>query len=138
MRVSHDCREIFHVSRTSRKLVAKVFNMFKNFMGIFSPKNVTILSCDSHTEVHASVVNPSVRTFCKFTVQKFWDTCTNVLQQSCDSLEKTCEHLMTIWQENNTKRHSYECKRHSYECRETLSRMSCDCRMNENETKVMN
>ena len=35
VRVLHECRENFHVSRTSRELVAKVLNMFKNFMRIF-------------------------------------------------------------------------------------------------------
>ena len=35
VRVLHECRENFHVSRTSRELVAKVLNMFKNFMRFF-------------------------------------------------------------------------------------------------------
>ena len=35
-RHSCECRENFHVSRTSRELVAKVLNMFKNWMRIFS------------------------------------------------------------------------------------------------------
>ena len=47
-----------------------------------------------------------------------------------DKLEKTCEHLATIWRENKSKRHSYE-------CRATLSRMSRDCRTNENENKLI-
>ena len=59
---------------------------------------------------------------------------------SRDSLEKTCEHLATIWRENITKRHSYECRatvlrmkmkisyihgkivRHSHECCATVAR----------------
>ena len=38
VRVSHEYLENFHVSRTSHELVAKVLNMFKNFMRIFTPK----------------------------------------------------------------------------------------------------
>ena len=38
VRVSRECRENFHVSRTSRELVASVLNMFKNFMRIFFAK----------------------------------------------------------------------------------------------------
>ena len=38
VRVSRECRENSLVSRTSRELVAKFLNMFKNFMRIFSPK----------------------------------------------------------------------------------------------------
>ena len=43
---SHECRENFHVSGTSRKLVVKVLNMFKNFLQIFSPKIFARLSRD--------------------------------------------------------------------------------------------
>ena len=50
-----------------------------------------------------------------------------LVRMSCNNLEKTYEHLATIWRENKTKRHSYE-------CRATLSRMSCDCRENGNKT----
>ena len=46
MRVSHKCLENFHVSLTIHELVAKVLNMFKNFMRIFSPKYFARLSCD--------------------------------------------------------------------------------------------
>ena len=53
----------------------------------------------------------------------------SVARQSRDSLEKTCEHLATIWRENKTKLHSLE-------CRATLSQMSRDCRTNENENKL--
>ena len=37
--VLHECRENFHVSRTSRELVAKVLKMFKNFVRILSQQN---------------------------------------------------------------------------------------------------
>ena len=51
VRVSHECRENFHVSRTRRELVAMVLNMFKNFMRFFFfakifRKTVARLSCD--------------------------------------------------------------------------------------------
>ena len=46
VQVSRECRENFLVSRTSRELVAKFFNMLKNFMRIFSPKYFARLSCD--------------------------------------------------------------------------------------------
>ena len=87
------------------------------------------LSCD----VRASVANLSPRNFGEFTMRTFRDTRTNVVrmshesrasvaQRSRDSLEKTCEHLWTIWRENKTKQHSYK-------CRATLLRMSQDCRV---------
>ena len=47
--VSHKYRENFHVSRTSRELVAKVLNMFKKLMRIFSPKYFARLSRDCRT-----------------------------------------------------------------------------------------
>ena len=71
MRVSHKYLENFHMSRTSRELVAKFLNRFKIFMQMFSSKYFARLSRD-----------------CR----------------------------------NN------ENKPHSRESRETLSRMSCDCR----------
>ena len=51
----------------------------------------------------------------------------NVVWQSRDNLENTCEHLATIWREIKTRRH---------ECHETRSRMSRDFRTNENEAKA--
>ena len=99
VRVSHQCRENFHVSR-----------------------NISL-------DTRASAVNLSPQNFGEFTMQNFHHTHTNIVRQSRDSLEKTCEHLATIWRENQTKRHLYE-------CRATLSRMSRDCRMNENANKL--
>ena len=46
VRVSRKCRENFLVSQTSRELVAKFLNMFKNFMRIFSQKYFARLSRD--------------------------------------------------------------------------------------------
>ena len=135
MRVSHECRENFHMSRTSRELIAKVSNMFKNFMRIFFAKifrkTVVRQSCD----VRASVANLSPRNFGEFTMRNFRDTRTNVLRiclnqcltnvarQSGDSLEKTCEHLATIWRENKTKRHSFEYRTTLSRCLVTVVRM---------------
>ena len=79
-------------------------------------------------DIRASVAPVSPRNLGEFTLRNFRNTRTNVVRQSRDSLEKTCEHLSTIWRENRTKRHSYE-------CRATLSRMSRDCRAKENELK---
>ena len=95
--------------------------MLKNLMRNFSPKYFLRMSRDCH----ATVVQVSPRNFGEFTVLNFRVTRTNVARWSHDSLEKTCEHLATIWRENNTKLHLYE-------CRATLSRMSRDCRTNEN------
>ena len=50
-RHSCECRENFHVSRTSRELVAKVLNMFKNWMRIFFPKYFARLSRDCRATV---------------------------------------------------------------------------------------
>ena len=117
-------------------------------MRIFSPKYFARLSCN----VHASVSNLAPRNFGEFTMRNLSDTGTNhecratVLRHSHNSLKKTCEHLVTIWRENKTKRHSYEClatvvgmkmkisynrgkvMRHSHECLTTVMRQSCDYR----------
>ena len=46
VRVSHKYLENFHVSRTSRELVAKFLNRFKRFMQMFSSKYFARLSRD--------------------------------------------------------------------------------------------
>ena len=101
--------ENFHVSRTSRQLVAKFLNTFKNFMQTFS------LSCD----VQGSVAKLSPRKLREFTMQNFCDTCMNVLQVWYDGrttvLRKKSDHLLrkkatTIWRENKTEQHSYKCR----------------------------
>ena len=69
------------MSLTSRELVAKFLNMFKNFMRIFfSPKYFARLSRD----VRASVANLSSRNFGEFTMQNFRDIRTNVARVSHD------------------------------------------------------
>ena len=69
------------MSRTSRELVAKFFNMLKNCMRIFFSKIFcNILSRD----VRASVANLSPRNFGEFTMRNFRDTRTNVARVSHD------------------------------------------------------
>ena len=46
MQVAHKYLENFHVSRTSRELVAKFLNRFKKFMQMFSSKYFARLSRD--------------------------------------------------------------------------------------------
>ena len=89
------------MSRTSRELVAKVLNMFKNFMRIFSPKYFARLSRDGR----GSVANLSPRNFGEFTMR------------NCDGLTKasislTCEFLATVLANlsRTVARHSCECR----------------------------
>ena len=133
VRVSHECRENFHVSRTRRELVTKVLNMFKNFMRFFFGKifrkTVARLSCDgratfvrvSHTFRREILANLPCKIFATL-VRMSCECRTTVARQSC-------ENLATIWQKNQTKRHSYE-------CRATPARMSRDCRTNKNENEL--
>ena len=132
IRVLCECRENFHVSRASRELVAKGFNMFKNFMRNFSSKYFARLSHDcratfvrvSRTCRGENLANLQCEIF-----GHSYECRASVVRRSRDSLEKTCEQLTTIWRENKTKRHSYE-------RRAELSRMSRDCRTNENKNKL--
>ena len=82
VRVSRECRENFLVLRTSRELVAKFFNMLKNFMRIFSPKYFARLSRDSRA---------------------------TVARRSCECRELVAANFWRIY---NAKfsRHSYECR----------------------------
>ena len=68
--------------RTSRELVAKVLNMFKNLMRFFFRQNMSqdcrkTVVRQSH-DIHASVANMSPRNFGKFTKRKFRDSRTIV------------------------------------------------------------
>ena len=83
MRVSHECRENFHVSRTIRELVAKVLNMFKNlceFLAKIFCKTVARRSRD----VRASVANLSPRNFGELAMRNSRDTRTNVVRVSLE------------------------------------------------------
>ena len=121
------------MSRTSRELVAKFFNMLKNFMRIFSPKYFARLSRDCL----ATVARRSCE--CRELVAaKFWriysakfsrhlyECRASVARRSRDSLAKT----------SRLSGEKIKLKRHSYECRATLARMSRDCRTNLNENKL--
>ena len=132
--MSRECRENFLVSRTSRELVAKFFNMLKNFMRFFFftkilRKTVARQSCDGRaTFVRVSqtcrrkiLANLQCEIFATL-VRMSRECRTTVARQSC-------ENLATIWRENKTKRHSYQ-------CRATLARMSRDCRTNLNGNKL--
>ena len=141
--MSRECRENFLVSRTSRELFAKFFNMLKNFMRIFSPKYFARLSRDSR----ATVARRSCE--CRELVAaKFWRIYN--ARRSRDSLAKTSrlsrEKIKLSDIRTNVARHSHECRatvvrilmkisyirgkvvRHSHECRATVARQSRDYR----------
>ena len=120
-RVSRECRENFLVSRTSRELVAKFLNMFKNFMGNNSPKHFARLSRDCR----ATVVRRSCE--CRELVAaKFWriynakfsrhsyECRASVARRSRDSLAKTSrlsgEKMKLSDIRTNGVRHSHECR----------------------------
>ena len=134
--------------RTSRELVAKVKNMFKNKCDFFRqnisldcPTTVARRSCECREPVSAKFLQIYNAKFSRQSLECH----ASVARRSRDSLETICESLATIWRENKTKRHSNECratltrmprncrtnlnenKLHSRESREPLSRMSCDC-----------
>ena len=117
------------MSPTSRELVAKFFNMLKNFMRIFSPKYFARLSRDCRAtvarrscECRELVAAKLWRIYNAKFLPHSYECRANVARQSC-------ENLATIWRENKTKQHSYE-------CRATLARMSRNCRTNLNENKL--
>ena len=120
VRVSRECPENFLVLRTSRELVAKFFNMLKNFMRIFSPKYFARLSRDCR----ATVARRSCE--CRELVAaKFWriynakfsqhsyECRASVARRSRDSLEKTSrlsgEKIKLSDIRTNVARHSHEC-----------------------------
>ena len=108
-RHSCECRENFHGSRTSRELVAKVLNMFKNWMRFFFSKYFARLSRDCRATVvrrSCECRKPVAAKFCRIYNAKFsrhsYECRASVAGQSRDSLETTCEKLATIWRENKT------------------------------------
>ena len=138
-RHSCECRENFHVSRTSREQVAKVLNMFKNWMRIFFPKYFARLSRDCRAtiarqsrDVRANVANLSPRNFGEFTMRNFRDTRTNVVRVSHDG------RATVLRQHAKTSRLSGEkiklsvirtnVERHSHECRATVVRIKMKIR----------
>ena len=155
VRKSHECRENFHVSPTRRELVAKDFNMFKNFMRILSPKYFARLSCDGR----ATFVRVFRTCRRKILANLQCEIFATLVRMSCD-----CDGLATVLRKHaktsrlsgeriklsdirkNVVRHSHECRatvvrikmkisyirgkvvRHSYECRATIVRQSRDYR----------
>ena len=107
-RHSCECRENFHVSRTSRELVTKVLNMFKNWMRIFFPKYFARLSRNGRATFlrMQECREPVTAKFWRIHIAKFsrhsYECRVSVARRSRDSLETTCEKLATIWRENKT------------------------------------
>ena len=104
-RHSCECRENFHVSRTSHELVAKVLNMFKNWMRIFFPKYFSRRSHDGRaTFVRMSqTCRREILAIYNAKLSRHSYECrASVARRSRDSLETTCEKLATIWRENKT------------------------------------
>ena len=98
------------MSRTSRELVAKFFNMLKNFMRIFSPKYFARLSRECRTTV--------VRQSCENLATIWRENKTKRHSYECRAtLARMSRDCRTNLNEN---------KLHSRESRETLSRMSRD------------
>ena len=127
VRVSRECRENFLVSRTSRELVAKFFNMLKNFMRIFL-QNIS-QDCRATVvrrsrDVRASVANLSPRNFGEFTMRNFCDTRTNVARVSHDGrvtvLRKPRDYLAKKIKLSDIRTNV---ARHSHECRATVVRI---------------
>ena len=80
VRVSHECRENFHESRSCYE----GFKHVLKFMRIFFAKNVRKTVVRVSHDVRASVANLSPRNFGEFTMRNFRDTRTNVVQVSHD------------------------------------------------------
>ena len=134
-RHSCECRENFHVSRTSRELVAKVLNMFKNWMRFFFfkifRKTVARLSCDGR-DVRANVANLSPRNFGEFTMRNFRDTRTNVVRVSQDSratvLRQHAKNSRLSGEKIKLSDIRTNVVRHSHECRATVARIKMKIR----------
>ena len=120
VRVSRECRENFLVSRTSRELVAKFFNML-NFMRIFSPKYFARLSRDCRAMVARRSCECRELVAAKFWriyIAKFsrhsYECRASVARRSRDSLAKTSrlsgEKIKLSDIRTNVARHSHECR----------------------------
>ena len=128
VRVSHECRENnFHVSRTSRELVV-VLTMFKNFMRFFFAKIFR------KTVVRRSVARTFRREILVIYNAEF-------SRHSYECRARLCcvftGRATVLRKHADTSRPSGEkIKLSDIQCRATLSRMSGDCRTNENENKL--
>ena len=125
-----ECRENFHVSRTSRELVAKVLNMFKNFMRIFSTKYFARLSRECRATVarrSCECREPVAAKFWRIDNAKFsrhsYECRASVARRSRDSLETTCENLRLSGEKIKLSDIRTNVVRHSRECRATVVRI---------------
>ena len=130
-RHSCECHENFHVSRTSRKLVAKVLNMFKNWMRIFFPKyfarlsrdcraTVALRSCESREPVAAKFWRIYNAKFsrqsyeCRASVARRRASVARrratVLRQHAKNLRLPGEKIKLSVIRTNVVRHSHECR----------------------------
>ena len=79
------------MSQTRRELVAKVLNMFKNFMRIFRQnisQDCRATDARRSRDVRVSVANLSPRNFGEFIMRNFRDTRTNVVRVLHDGRAK--------------------------------------------------
>ena len=136
------------MSRTSRELVANVLNMFKKLSGFFfSPKYVVRLSCNSLTtfvlvsrtccrEILANSQCENLATL----VQMSYNSRTTVFRKHANTSRLSSEAIKLSDSRTNGVRDFHEClatvvrmkmkiNLHSWERRETLSGMSCHCRI---------
>ena len=139
--MAHECHENFHVSQTSRELVTKFLNMFKN--NIFR-KTVARVSCECQELVAA--------TFWQIHISKFlrrsyecraisYDGRAAVLRKHVNTPRLAGETIKLSDIHSNVMRHSHECcetvvrmkmkiifirgkvLRHSHECLTTVVRL---------------
>ena len=140
------------MSRTSRELVAKVLNMFKNWMRIFFPKYFARLSRDCRAtfvrmsrtcrrEILANLQCKIFATLVRMSCVSH-DGRATVLRQHAKNSRLSGEKIKLSVIRKNVVRHSHECRatvvrikmkiryirgkvvRHSYECRATIARQS--------------
>ena len=138
------------MSRTSRELVAKVLNMFKNWMQILFPNNFARLSCQCRERVAARfwrIYNAKfLRHSYKCRARVSHDGRATVLIQHAKKSRLSGEKIKLSDIRTNVMRHSHECRatvirikmkiryihgkvvRHSHECCATVTRLSCDSR----------
>ena len=120
MRVSHECRENFDMSRTSRELVAKVLNRFKNFMRNFFRQNIsqdcrtTVVrrSCECREPVAAKfwrIYNANFLGDTRTNVRVSHDGRATVLRQHAKNSQLSGEKIKLSDIRTNVVRRSHEC-----------------------------
>ena len=140
-RHSCECSGNFHVSRTSCELVAKVLNMFKNFMQIFSPKYFARLSRDGRATFVRVSQTCRREILANLQCKIFHDTRrATVLRKHANTLPLSGKKIELNDIRTNVMRHSHDCRatvvgmkmkisyirgkvvRHSQECCATVAR----------------